>query len=107
MIRSRTLLSSSPFWLLPIHHHLSLLPTPADDNNKHSGQDEPFYYDASGFAQGIDMLTDTGKGIYARKWGKGDCDLIGDGGLGFKDQWTVEKIEYSYVDVPVEKKKGE
>jgi len=73
---------------------------------KNSGQDEPFYYDASGFAQGIEMLTETGKGIYGRKWGKGDCDLIGDGGLGFEDQWKVEKIEYSLVDEAVGEEKG-
>ncbi|KXJ86766.1 hypothetical protein Micbo1qcDRAFT_111753, partial [Microdochium bolleyi] len=56
---------------------------------QHGGQNEPFYYPAAGLAQGIEMLTDTGKAIYGRKWAKGDCDLIADGGLQFDDQWTV------------------
>ncbi|KAK0724980.1 hypothetical protein B0H67DRAFT_482246 [Lasiosphaeris hirsuta] len=58
---------------------------------QHGGQGEPFYYDAAGLAEGIDVMTETGREVYRRKWGHRDCGLIQSAGLGFDDQWRVEK----------------
>ncbi|KAI1358807.1 hypothetical protein F5Y08DRAFT_104453 [Xylaria arbuscula] len=56
---------------------------------QHGGQGEPFYYDAAGFSEAIDVLTEAGKEVYRRKWGHRDCDLISGAGLKFEDQWQV------------------
>ncbi|KAK5662656.1 hypothetical protein OQA88_8572 [Cercophora sp. LCS_1] len=58
---------------------------------QHGGQGEPFYYDAAGLAEGIELTTENGKEIFRRKWGHRDCDLRTGAGLGFDDQWRVEK----------------
>ena len=58
---------------------------------QHGGQGEPFYYDAAGLAEAIDLATENGKEVYRRKWGHRDCDLIKGAGLRFDDQWKVEK----------------
>ncbi|KAK3346527.1 hypothetical protein B0T25DRAFT_461677 [Lasiosphaeria hispida] len=58
---------------------------------QHGGQGEPFYYDAAGLAEGIDVMTETGREVYRRKWGHRDCGLIQGAGLAFGDQWRVEK----------------
>ncbi|KAK1753564.1 hypothetical protein QBC47DRAFT_386745 [Echria macrotheca] len=55
------------------------------------GQGEPFYYDAAGLAEAIDLTTENGKEIFRRKWGHRDCDLRSGAGLQFDDQWLVEK----------------
>ncbi|KAK3938219.1 hypothetical protein QBC46DRAFT_168789 [Diplogelasinospora grovesii] len=55
------------------------------------GKGEPFYYDAAGLAEGIDVITEAGKEVFRRKWGHRDCDLITGAGLGINDQWQVEK----------------
>lgn len=58
---------------------------------QHGGQGEPFYYDANGIAEAIELTTENGKEIYRRKWGHRDCNLRKGGGLEFDDQWRVEK----------------
>ncbi|KAK3317458.1 hypothetical protein B0T19DRAFT_292460 [Cercophora scortea] len=55
------------------------------------GQGEPFYYNAAGFNEAIDVMTESGKEIFRRKWGHRDCALREKGGLKFDDQWLVEK----------------
>ena len=58
---------------------------------QHGGQGEPFYYDAAGLAEAIELETEFGREVYRRKWGHRDCDLREGAGLGFDDQWLVEK----------------
>ncbi|KAK4160827.1 hypothetical protein QBC43DRAFT_324704 [Cladorrhinum sp. PSN259] len=58
---------------------------------QHGGKGEPFYYPAAGLAEAMELLTETGKEIYRRKWGHRDCDLIDGARLGFDDAWMVEK----------------
>ncbi|KAK6844122.1 hypothetical protein PG995_014232 [Apiospora arundinis] len=55
---------------------------------QHGGQDDPFYYDAVGFEESVQMLTQAGRQVFAQKWGHRDCDL-----RRYKagDQWKVEK----------------
>ncbi|CAJ2510606.1 Uu.00g062310.m01.CDS01 [Anthostomella pinea] len=60
-------------------------------SGQHGGQGEPFYYDNAGFTEALDVLTEAGKEVFRRKWGHGNCDLIGGGGLKFEDQWRVLK----------------
>ncbi|OTA52996.1 hypothetical protein K449DRAFT_456091 [Hypoxylon sp. EC38] len=60
-------------------------------SGQHGGQGEPFYYDSAGFSEALEVLTEAGKEVFRRKWGHGDCDLIGGGGLKFEDQWKVLK----------------
>ncbi|KAK3385907.1 hypothetical protein B0H63DRAFT_394533 [Podospora didyma] len=55
------------------------------------GKGEPFYYPTAGLAEGIDVMTETGREVFRRKWGHRDCDLITGRGLGFEDQWLVMK----------------
>jgi len=58
---------------------------------QHGGQGEPFYYNAAGLAEAIDLATENGKEVFRRKWGHRDCDLHSGAGLEFGDQWLVEK----------------
>ncbi|GAB1318238.1 Glycosyl transferase family 8 protein [Madurella fahalii] len=58
---------------------------------QHGGQGEPFYYDAAGMAQALNLITENGREIFRRKWGHRDCDLITGAGLKFEDAWKVEK----------------
>ncbi|KAH6616170.1 hypothetical protein B0J18DRAFT_297842 [Chaetomium sp. MPI-SDFR-AT-0129] len=58
---------------------------------QHGGEGEPFYYNAAGLAEGIEVMTETGREMYRRKWGHRDCELIKKGGLKFEDAWRVEK----------------
>ncbi|KAK8006039.1 hypothetical protein PG991_012336 [Apiospora marii] len=51
---------------------------------------EPFHYDVDGFEEGIQVLTEVGKRVFARKWGHRGCD-IGGGRYRIGDQWRVEK----------------
>lgn len=55
------------------------------------GHGEPFYYDAAGLADAIELLTETGREVFRRKWGHRDCDLASGAKLKFDDQWRVEK----------------
>ncbi|KAJ0164505.1 hypothetical protein CTA2_834 [Colletotrichum tanaceti] len=51
---------------------------------------EPYAYDALGFQEGIDIMTEAGREIFRRKWGHRDCDL-GAAGLRPSEAWKVEK----------------
>lgn len=56
------------------------------------GEGEPFYYPAAGIAQGMDMLTETGRQVFRKKWGWAGCDILGEQAqrkLG--DEWRVEE----------------
>ena len=54
------------------------------------GQGEPYYYPQRGVQIAFDLLTNVGRKVFEEKWGHGNCDLIGGGGLGFDDQWRVK-----------------
>lgn len=58
---------------------------------QHGGIGEPFYYNADGFAEAVDVLTEAGREIYRRKWGHRDCDLMSGAGLKLSDAWLVQK----------------
>ncbi|KAI0171732.1 hypothetical protein GGR52DRAFT_436775 [Hypoxylon sp. FL1284] len=60
-------------------------------SGQRGGVGEPFHYDAAGFSEALEVLTEAGKEVFRRKWGHGNCDLIAGGGLGFDDQWQVLK----------------
>ncbi|KAI1084302.1 hypothetical protein F5B20DRAFT_593415 [Whalleya microplaca] len=60
-------------------------------SGQHGGQGEPFYYDSAGFSEALEILTESGKEVFRRKWGHRSCDLIVEGGLKFEDQWQVLK----------------
>jgi len=53
------------------------------------GQGEPYYRDPEGFEKAVQMLTQTGRDIYAEKWGHLYCDLL-PFGLKAGDEWRVE-----------------
>ncbi len=53
------------------------------------GKGEPFYYDADGWEQALQMTIDTGMKIYEEKWGHRGCSL-GETELAEGDQWMVE-----------------
>ena len=53
------------------------------------GQGEPYYYDADGWEQALQMTIEAGVKINEEKWGHKGCDLI-KGGLKQGDQWRVE-----------------
>ncbi|KAI0484551.1 hypothetical protein GGR56DRAFT_669100 [Xylariaceae sp. FL0804] len=58
-------------------------------SGQHGGRGEPFYYDGAGFSEALEVLTESGKEVFRRKWGHDNCDLMGGGGLRFEDQWQV------------------
>jgi hypothetical protein len=58
---------------------------------QHGGQGEPFHYAAAGLAEALDLVTETGREVFRRKWGHRDCDLITGAGLKFEDAWMVER----------------
>lgn len=53
------------------------------------GQGEPYYYPQRGVQKAFEMHTDTGRRVFEEKWGHRNCDLLGEGGLKFSDQWRV------------------
>lgn len=53
------------------------------------GMGEPYYYDADGWEQALQMTIETGKRIMEEKWGHRGCDLR-ESGLKEGDQWRVE-----------------
>jgi hypothetical protein len=57
---------------------------------QHGGEGEPFYYHPAGLAEGIDLMTETGREVFRRKWGHRDCNLR-EVGLKTGDAWRVEK----------------
>ncbi|KAK1687398.1 hypothetical protein BDP55DRAFT_659981 [Colletotrichum godetiae] len=50
---------------------------------------EPYAYDALGFQDGINVITEAGKEVFRRKWGHKGCDF-GAAGLKPSDAWKVE-----------------
>ncbi|KAM0794763.1 hypothetical protein BDR22DRAFT_922132 [Usnea florida] len=54
------------------------------------GHGEPYYYDADGWEEALQLTIAAGVEVYERKWGHKGCD-IGDVGLAEGDQWGVEK----------------
>ncbi|EAQ90308.1 hypothetical protein CHGG_02243 [Chaetomium globosum CBS 148.51] len=58
---------------------------------QHGGEGEPFYYHPAGLAEALDLLTETGREVFRRKWGHRDCALISAAGRTFEDAWKVEK----------------
>ena len=53
------------------------------------GKGEPFYYDADGWEQALQMTIKTGGDVYEEKWGHRGCGL-GETELVEGDQWRVE-----------------
>ncbi|KAG5981238.1 hypothetical protein E4U55_003149 [Claviceps digitariae] len=53
------------------------------------GQGEPYYYPARGVQKAFEMMTETGRQVYAEKWGHQNCDLLKEAGLKLEDQWRV------------------
>lgn len=53
------------------------------------GQGEPFYRDPEGFEIGLRMMIDTGRSVFAEKWGHRGCDIT-QIGLKAEDAWRVE-----------------
>ena len=53
------------------------------------GEGEPFYKDATGFEEALQMTVEHGRRVYAEKWGHKGCDLM-DVGLKAEDAWRVE-----------------
>ncbi|KAK4235681.1 hypothetical protein C8A03DRAFT_46218 [Achaetomium macrosporum] len=54
------------------------------------GQGEPFYRDPDGFEQGVKMFIDTGRSVFAEKWGHRGCD-IAKAGIRPEDAWRLER----------------
>jgi len=54
------------------------------------GQGEPFYRDADGFEKGVRMWIDTGRAVFAEKWGHRGCDIANVGIKG-GDAWRLER----------------
>ncbi|AEO71801.1 uncharacterized protein THITE_2148402 [Thermothielavioides terrestris NRRL 8126] len=54
------------------------------------GQGEPFYRDAEGFETGVKMMIDTGRAVFAEKWGHRGCD-IAKAGRTPEDAWRLER----------------
>ena len=55
------------------------------------GWGEPYYYDAEGFAEALDIITDAGREVFRRKWGSDECELVNGAGVSLGDQWHLEK----------------
>ena len=53
------------------------------------GEGDPYYYDADGWEQALQMTIDMGRKIMDEKWGHRGCDLQ-ESGLKEGDQWRVE-----------------
>ncbi|KAK3293569.1 uncharacterized protein B0H64DRAFT_216363 [Chaetomium fimeti] len=53
------------------------------------GQGEPFYRDADGFERGVRMMIETGREVFAEKWGHRGCDVEKTGAVG-EDAWRLE-----------------
>ncbi|ORY56106.1 uncharacterized protein BCR38DRAFT_461764 [Pseudomassariella vexata] len=54
------------------------------------GEGEPFHHHPEGFEQGINMLIDAGRRVFAEKWGHRGCNLL-ELGIEGKDAWKLEK----------------
>jgi hypothetical protein len=54
------------------------------------GKDEPFYRDPQGFETGLEMMIETGRKVFAEKWGHRGCDILRTGRTT-DDAWRLEK----------------
>ncbi|KAH6622708.1 hypothetical protein F5144DRAFT_581240 [Chaetomium tenue] len=54
------------------------------------GKGEPFYRDADGFEIGVQMMIETGRNVFAEKWGHRGCD-VGRMGVVPEDAWRLER----------------
>ncbi|GAB1312850.1 hypothetical protein MFIFM68171_03060 [Madurella fahalii] len=54
------------------------------------GQGEPFYRDPEGFEVGVRMMIDTGRAVFAEKWGHRGCDIARTG-VKAEDAWRLER----------------
>ncbi|KAK3370823.1 hypothetical protein B0T24DRAFT_530924 [Lasiosphaeria ovina] len=54
------------------------------------GQGEPFARDAEGFETGLHMMIDTGRSVFAEKWGHRGCDIARIG-IRADDAWQLER----------------
>ena len=54
------------------------------------GKGEPFYRDPDGFDAGLQMIIDTGRKVFAEKWGHRGCDLL-EMGIELGDAWRLER----------------
>jgi hypothetical protein len=54
------------------------------------GQGEPFYRDPEGFETGLRMLINTGRSVFAEKWGHRGCDIV-QIGVTAEDAWNVQR----------------
>jgi hypothetical protein len=68
------------------------------------GQGEPFYRDADGFEIGIRMMIETGRNVFAEKWGHRGCD-VGRMGVVAEDAWRLER-DWDEEAEALEAKKG-
>ena len=53
------------------------------------GKGEPFYRDPDGFQAGIQMFIETGRRVFAEKWGHRGCDIV-QMGIKAEDAWRLE-----------------
>ena len=53
------------------------------------GRGEPFYRDPEGFDTGVHMLVDTGRRLYAEKWGHRGCEI--NTAVRHDDAWRLER----------------
>jgi hypothetical protein len=58
---------------------------------QHGGVGEPYYYPNDGLHEAIEIITEAGRQVYAKKWGHRGCDLIDGAGLELWDQWKVKQ----------------
>ncbi|KAK0639108.1 hypothetical protein B0T16DRAFT_338141 [Cercophora newfieldiana] len=54
------------------------------------GQGEPFARDYEGFETGLRMFIDTGRAVFAEKWGHRGCDIV-KMGMKAEDAWQLER----------------
>lgn len=54
------------------------------------GRGEALYRDPDGFERGVQLLIETGRRVFAEKWGHRGCSIL-DRGLGLADAWRVER----------------
>ena len=57
------------------------------------GQGEPWYRDADGFAEALELHVQAGIKVYGAKWHARGCGLRGSG-LKAEDEWLVDSIDY-------------
>jgi hypothetical protein len=58
---------------------------------QHGGRGQPFYSDMAGFEETLEITIKAGEKVYKKKWGTGQCGLMG-AGLNLGDAWMVEEV---------------